>query len=93
VPIVLQHAARAIQLAEELMGQKMEGRFLKPLTEAKSNLPEMGNGKQVYERFVKPRGVTLEKVVNHFAISSLFDAGEKEKKIYSFQIEKKNYER
>lgn len=91
--IVLQHAARAIQLAEELAGQKMEGKFLSPLSEAKSNLPEMGNGKQVYERLVKPRGVTLEKVVNHFAISSVVDAGEKEKKIYSFQIDRKNYER
>ncbi|OGP73719.1 MAG: hypothetical protein A2W09_01530, partial [Deltaproteobacteria bacterium RBG_16_50_11] len=91
--IVLQHAARGIQIAEELAGQEIESRFLKPLTEAKSNLPEMGNGKQVYERLVKPRGVTLEKVVNHFAVSSLFDAGEKEQKIYSFLIEKKNYER
>jgi alpha-amylase/alpha-mannosidase (GH57 family) len=91
--IVFQHAARAIQLAEELTGRKMEGKFLIPLTEAKSNLPEMGNGKQVYERLVKPRGVTLEKVVNHFAISSLLDAGEKEKKIYFFRIDRKNYER
>jgi alpha-amylase/alpha-mannosidase (GH57 family) len=91
--IVFQHAARAVELAEELTGQEIEKGFLKHLTEAKSNLPEMENGKQVYERLVKPRGVTLEKVVNHFAISSLFDAGEKEKKIYSFQIERKNYER
>ena len=91
--IVLQHAARAIQLAEELTGQEMEGKFLKPLSEGKSNLPKMGNGKQVYQRLVKPRLVTPEKVVNHFAISSLFDAGEKEKKIYSFQIDRKNYER
>jgi alpha-amylase/alpha-mannosidase (GH57 family) len=91
--IVLQHAARAVELAEELTGQEIEKGFVNHLTGAKSNLPEMGNGKQVYERHVKPRRVTLEKVVNHFAISSLFDAGEKEKRIYSFQIEKKNYER
>lgn len=91
--IGLQHAARAVELAEELTGREIEKGFLKHLAEAKSNLPEVGNGKQVYERLVKPRRVTLEKVVNHFAVSSLFDAGEKEKKIYSFQVERKNYER
>ena len=91
--IVLQHAARAIQLAEELTDQEIEGRFLKPLSEAKSNLPEIGNGFQVYQQFVKPKCITLEKVVNHFAISSLFDEGEREKKIFSFRVERMHYER
>jgi alpha-amylase/alpha-mannosidase (GH57 family) len=91
--LVLQHAARAIQLAEELTGQEIEGKFLQHLSEAKSNLPEMGSGDQVYQRLVKPKWVTPEKVVNHFAISSLFDGGGGEKKIFSYRVEKIHYEK
>jgi alpha-amylase/alpha-mannosidase (GH57 family) len=91
--LILQHAARAIQLAEELTGQEVEKKFLARLSEAESNLPEMGNGDQVYQRLVKPRWVTPDKVVNHFAISSLFDEGDGEKKIFSYQLEKIHYEK
>ena len=91
--LILQHAARTIQLAEELIGQGIEGKFLQHLSMAKSNLPEMGRGDQVYQRLVKPRQVTPEKVVNHFAISSLFDGGDGEKKIFSYLVEKIHYEK
>jgi alpha-amylase/alpha-mannosidase (GH57 family) len=91
--LILQHAARAIQLAEEITGQEIEEKFIQPLSEAESNVPEMGRGDQVYDRLVKPRGVTLDKVVNHFAISSLFDGGDGEKKIFSYRVEKIHYEK
>jgi alpha-amylase/alpha-mannosidase (GH57 family) len=91
--LVLQHAARAIQLAEELTGEAIEKKFLKHLSEGKSNLPEIGSGDQVYQRLVKPKWVTPEKVVNHFAISSLFDEGDGEKKIFSYRVEKIRYEK
>ena len=91
--IILQHAARAIQLAEELTGQEIEEKFIQHLSEAKSNLPEMGKGDQIYQRLVKPRRVTLDKVVNHFAISSLFDGGDGEKKIFSYRVERIHYEK
>jgi alpha-amylase/alpha-mannosidase (GH57 family)/DNA-binding transcriptional regulator GbsR (MarR family) len=90
---IFQYAGRAIQLAEELTGQEIEGRFLEHLVDAKSNLPEMGNGKQIYQRLVKPKWVTLDKVVNHFAISSLFDEGGKERKLFSYRVERMNYEK
>ena len=91
--LILQHAARAIQLTEELTGQEIEKKFLARLSEAESNLPEMGNGDHVYQRLVKPRWVTPDKVVNHFAISSLFDEGDGEKKIFSYRVEKIRYEK
>jgi alpha-amylase/alpha-mannosidase (GH57 family) len=91
--LILQHAARAIQLAEECTGQEIEKKFLARLSEAESNLPEMGKGDQVYQRLVKPKCVTLDKVVNHFAISSLFDEGEGERKIFSYRVEKIHYEK
>jgi alpha-amylase/alpha-mannosidase (GH57 family) len=91
--LILQHAARAIQLAEELAGQEIEKKFLARLSEAESNLPEMGKGDQVYHSLVKPRWVTPDKVVNHFAISSLFNGGDREKKIFSYRVEKIHYEK
>jgi hypothetical protein len=91
--LILQHAARAIQLAEALTGKEIEEKFLQHLSEAESNLPEMGKGDRVYQRLVKPRQVTLDKVVNHFAISSLFDGGDGEKKIFSYRVEKIHYEK
>jgi alpha-amylase/alpha-mannosidase (GH57 family) len=90
---ILQYAARAIELAEALTGQGIEAKFVKKLSEAKSNLPEMGDGGKVYRRIVKPRSVTLDKVVNHFAISSLFAGNGKERKIFSYRVERLNYER
>ena len=91
--LILQHAARAIQLAEELTGEEKETKFLHRLSEAKSNLPEMGKGDQVYQRLVKPKWVTPDKVVNHFAVSSLFDGGDGEGKIFSYRVEKIRYEK
>jgi alpha-amylase/alpha-mannosidase (GH57 family) len=91
--LILQHAARAIQLAEELIGKGIEEKFVQHLSEAKSNLPEIGKGDQVYQHLVKPKCVTDEKVVNHFVISSLFDGGDGEKKIFSYRVEKIRYEK
>lgn len=83
---VLRYAGRAIQLAEEITGREIEERFLEHLAEAKSNLPEMGDGRQIYQRLVKPRWVGFDQVVNHFAISSLVMGEEREKKIFSFRV-------
>ena len=91
--IVLQHAARAIQLAEEWTGAEIEKTFVRHLSEAESNLPEMGKGDQVYQQLVKPKSVTPEKVVNHYAVTSFLDSGDGEKKIFSYRVEKIHYEK
>jgi alpha-amylase/alpha-mannosidase (GH57 family) len=91
--IVLQHAARAMELAQDAAGKDIERMFLDPLSKAKSNLPEMGDGRQVYQSLVKPRSVTLDKVVNHYAISSLYSQQEMQRKVFSYRIEKVKGER
>ncbi len=90
---ILKYASRAIQLAEELGGQRIGEKFVESLSRAKSNLPEMGDGSQVYQILVKPISVTLEKVVNHFAISSFFAGEEKERKVFSYRTEVLKYEK
>ncbi|HET9363642.1 MAG TPA: DUF3536 domain-containing protein, partial [Candidatus Angelobacter sp.] len=70
---VVQYAARVLQLAKETAGLDLEAEFLKRLAEAKSNLPELGDGAMIYDRWIKPAMVDLCKVGAHFAISSVFD--------------------
>jgi hypothetical protein len=53
----------------------------------------MADGRKVYQTLVKPASVTLEKVVNHFAVSSFFAGEEKERKIFSYQTEVLKYEK
>ncbi len=49
---ILRYAAKAIRLGRELFGESAEELFLKILEKAHSNIPEAGNGRQVYERLV-----------------------------------------
>ncbi len=67
---VLKYAARAIQLARDLVGLDLEPDLLMKLALAPSNDPALGDGRQVYERMVKPSVVTLEGVAAHLTISS-----------------------
>jgi alpha-amylase/alpha-mannosidase (GH57 family) len=68
---VLKYAARAIQLARDAAGVDLEEEFTQSLSRAPSNLPELGDGRQVYQQLVKPSVVSLEQVGAHFAIASL----------------------
>jgi alpha-amylase/alpha-mannosidase (GH57 family) len=67
---VLKYAARAIQLARDLVGLDLEQDLEARLALAPSNDPAVGDGRQVYQRLVKPSVVTLEGVAAHLAISS-----------------------
>jgi len=70
---VLQYAARALQLSRQVTGEDREEAFLERLQEAWSNVSGCGNGRHVYEHFVKPSMLDLLGVAAHYAISSIFD--------------------
>ncbi|RPJ08504.1 MAG: DUF3536 domain-containing protein [Deltaproteobacteria bacterium] len=91
--IVLQHAARAIELAEELTGRDFEKGFVDLLSQGRSNVPEMGDGAQIYHRLVKPRKVSLERVVGHVVLSSLLSGKEDVRDLYCYRVEKLNEEK
>lgn len=84
---VIQYAARAIQLAQDVLHENFEEPFLALLEQAKSNLPDNSDGRTIYNKFVKPSMITWDNVVAHYAISSLFTAYEERAKIflYGFQ--------
>lgn len=89
---VIQFAARAAQLAQELFGDSIERRFLARLALAKSNVAEHENGRQIYEKFVRPAIVDWERVAAHYAISSLFASYPEATDIYCYRAEREQYQ-
>lgn len=89
---VLQYAGRVIQLARQTTGEELEPQFLEILRGAHSNIPQYGDGAQVYEMFVKPAFVDLCKVGAHFAISTMFD-GQHETPKFCYDVTTRDYRR
>ncbi len=87
---VLQYAGRAIQLAEELFERDTEVEFLRRLEKARSNIPDMGDGRAVYNRTVRGARVDLTEVGAHFAISSLFGESSEQTREYCYDIDVSN---
>lgn len=84
---VIQYAARAIQLAEQLFGNGAEAGFLERLAGAKSNISRYGDGRQVYEDFVRPAMVDLVKVGGHYGVSSVFEPPAQSSRVYCYEVE------
>ncbi|HNV85454.1 MAG TPA: DUF3536 domain-containing protein [Candidatus Omnitrophota bacterium] len=84
---ILQYAGRAIQLAEELFGDSIEKQFLEKLSFAKSNISYRRDGRQIYERFVRPSIVNLHKVAAHYAMNLLFEGYGEKAKVYSYGVD------
>ncbi len=88
---VMQYAGRVVQLADELFGLAIEGRFLETLAGAKSNVPEFRDGAEIYRQFVTPAMVDVSKFTAHYAISSLFETYPDETDIYRYSVAREDY--
>lgn len=85
---VLTSAARALQLAAVYPeGARLEAEFVATLAKAKSNLPEIGNGAVVYERYVKPVSAGLPRIAAHQAMKALWRDEESRGQVYCFDYE------
>src|SRR5712664_893288 len=62
-----------------------------PLAAAKSNLTEHGDGKQIYEKWVRPAFVSTAQVAGHYAISSLFESYGERTRIYCYDVSRDDY--
>ena len=104
---IIAYAGRVLQLAQELFGQPdgegrsritdaqgstLESRFLAILAQAKSNVPEMGDGAQVYKRYVTGMKIGLEQVGAHYAISSIFRNYPEEGQLFCFDVKRDSHE-
>ncbi len=90
---VLQYAARAIQLGRECLAKDLEPGFLDRLQRARSNLPDLGDGRRIYERFIRPAMVDLASVGAHYAVSSVFEDYEPQAAIYSYAVSREAFRR
>ncbi len=69
---ILQYALRALDYAQDLLGEDLHDEFLRRLAAAPSNT--YPNGAASFKQNVLPTRVTLERVATHFAVASIFEA-------------------
>ncbi len=89
---VIQYASRAMQLAHKASGQSLEEEFVRRLGEARSNLPKVPTGQEVYDKFVNAARVNFKKVGAHVAISSLFEPYNGMIEVYGYTVERIDHE-
>jgi alpha-amylase/alpha-mannosidase (GH57 family) len=92
---VIAYAARVLQLAARLFGEAgaaLEQRFLETLAKAPSNVPEIGNGAEVYRRYVTGMKIGLEQVGAHYAISSIFRSYPEQGEIFCYNVRRQSHE-
>jgi alpha-amylase/alpha-mannosidase (GH57 family) len=92
---IIAYAGRVLQLAAKLFGEPgaaLEAHFLELLARAKSNVPEMGNGADVYSRYVTHMRIGLNEVGAHYAISSIFRAYPEEGELFCFDVHRESHE-
>ena len=83
---ILRYAGRAIQLARQVSGDDLEAPFLERLAAARSNNPEAGDGRRIYEREVRPATLDLVAVGAHYALSSFFDGNGSADSIFCYGV-------
>lgn len=84
---VIQYAGRLVQLAQELFGDHLEEGFLSRLALARSNVPQVGDARAVYQQVAKPAAVDLLRIGAHLAISSLFESYPKESRLFCYDVQ------
>jgi alpha-amylase/alpha-mannosidase (GH57 family) len=92
---IIAYAGRVLQLAAKLFGEpgaKLETGFLDVLVKGISNIPDIGNGAEVYRRYVTNMKIGLEQVGAHYAISSIFRSYPEHGEIFCFDVHRESHE-
>jgi alpha-amylase/alpha-mannosidase (GH57 family) len=82
----LLYAARAMQLAKSLTGVDLEPTFIAKIEAAKSNLPQFVNGALIYERFIRPAIVDLDRVAANYALMMLLEGAKPTARFYAYEV-------
>lgn len=88
---LLQYAARAIELAEVAWGISLEAEFIGRLESAPSNVDYFKDGAGVYLKQVQPNRVSIEQVVAHYAMASLFNNYRPQHQLYCYTLDRQDY--
>jgi alpha-amylase/alpha-mannosidase (GH57 family) len=92
---IIAYAGRVLQLAAKLFGAPgiaLEAQFLDILAKAKSNIPDIGDGAEVYRRYVIGMRIGLEQVGAHYAISSIFRSYPEDGELFCFDVHRESHE-
>jgi alpha-amylase/alpha-mannosidase (GH57 family) len=92
---IIAYAGRVLQLAAKLFGEPgvaLELAFLDILSRAQSNVPEIGNGAEIYRRYVAGIRIGLEQVGAHYAISSIFRNYPEDGELFCFTLHRDSHE-
>jgi len=88
---IIQYAGRVMQLAEIYCIQGIKALFLERLALAVSNIPEQGNGAEIYEKYVSPAIIDLIKVGAHYAVSFIFEDYGDTTEIFSYKAFREDF--
>ena len=92
---VIAYAARVLQLAQELFGERaagLEAAFVARLAEAKSNVPSAGRWRADLQGEDRPMELGLEQVAAHYAISSVFSSFAEETELFCYRVRRISYD-
>ena len=90
---IMKYAARAMQVAARFTNKDLESKFLEILSEAKSNIPENGTGKDIFEKYVRPSVITLKQIASLWAITSLYQDIDDEENVYCYIVKREDYQK
>ena len=90
---IMKYAARAMQVAARFTNKNLEEKFLEILSEAKSNIPENGTGKDIFEKYVRPSVITLKQIASLWAITSLYQDIDDEENVYCYIVKREDYQK
>ncbi len=92
---IIAYAGRVLQLGSKLFGEEgvaLEGDFVEMLRKAKSNVPEIGDGAEVYRKWVADARIDLEHVGAHYAIATMFQPSPDSSQIFCFDVQRQEYD-
>lgn len=90
---ILRYAARALELAGDITGLRLEAEFVRRLELALSNVEIFGHGGEIYQKLVRSAQISFKQVAAHYAISSLFTTYQLQQRIYCYDAEKLDYQK
>jgi alpha-amylase/alpha-mannosidase (GH57 family) len=83
---ILKYAAMAAQYLRDLGGGSVEAELVRRLEAARTNVPELGDGGDVYRRLIRPAVVDVRRVVAHYAITGLVDEHPDSAPVYAYRV-------
>jgi hypothetical protein len=88
---VMKYAGRVLEALPETRREAIRRGFLEILAQARSNLPQMGHGADIFHRFVDPVRVSSRRIAAHLGISSLVEGTSDQGFMAGFRFQREDY--